>query len=64
MRNDWLFAGSLRARQQAAAIMRLVHSARLNGRELYAYLQDILERRPSQPSRPSSELLPHRWSPA
>lgn len=29
-RNNWLFAGSLRAGQRAAAIMSLIHSARLN----------------------------------
>lgn len=30
-RNNWLFAGSLRAGKRAAAIMSLVISARLNG---------------------------------
>ena len=30
-RNNWLFAGSLRAGKRAAAVMSLVHSARLNG---------------------------------
>lgn len=42
-RNNWLFAGSLRAGKRAAAIMSLVHSARLNGRDPYAYLRDILD---------------------
>jgi transposase len=32
-RNNWLSAGSLRAGKRAAAIMSLVHSARLNGQE-------------------------------
>ena len=32
-RSNWLFAGSLRAGQRAAAIMSLVHSARINGLE-------------------------------
>jgi hypothetical protein len=31
MRNNWLFAGSVRADKRAAAIMSLVHPARLNG---------------------------------
>jgi transposase len=60
-RNNWLFAGSLRAGKRAAAIMSLVHSARLNGRDPYAYLRDVLERLPTHPARRIAELLPHRW---
>ncbi len=41
-RSNWLFAGSLTAVQRAAAVMSLVHSARLNGHNPYAYLRDIL----------------------
>jgi transposase len=61
-RNNWLFAGSLRAGQRAAAIMSLVHSARLNGHEPHAYLKDVLERLPTQPASRIAELLPHRWA--
>ncbi len=60
-RNNWLFAGSLRAGKRAAAVMSLVHSARLNGHEPYAYLKDVLERLPTQPDSRIAELLPHRW---
>jgi len=60
-RNNWLFAGSLRAGKRAAAIMSLVHSARLNGHDPYAYLRDVLERLPTQPASRVQELLPHRW---
>ena len=59
-RSNWLFAGSLRAGQRAAAIMSLVHSARLNGLDPYAYLRDVLERLPTQPASRIDELLPHR----
>jgi hypothetical protein len=38
-RNNWLFAGSLRSGKRAAAIMSLIHSARLNGHDPYAYLR-------------------------
>lgn len=62
-RNNWLFAGSLRAGKRAAAVMSLVHSARLNGHEPYAYLKDVLERLPTQPASRVQELLPHRWQP-
>ena len=62
-RSNWLFAGSLRAGQRAAAVMSLVHSAKINGHDPYAYLKDVLERLPSQPASRVEELLPHRWTP-
>ena len=62
-RNNWLFAGSLRAGKRAAAVMSLVHSARLNGHDPYAYLKDVLERLPTQPASRVRELLPHCWQP-
>jgi transposase len=62
-RGNWLFAGSLRAGKRAAAIMSLVHSARLNGLQPHAYLKDVLERLPTQPASRIGELLPHRWKP-
>jgi len=63
-RSNWLFAGSLRAGKRAAAVMSLVHSARLNGHDPYAYLKDVLERLPTQPASRIEDLLPHRWQPA
>lgn len=62
--DNWLFAGSLRAGKRAAAIMSLVHSARLNGHDPYAYLRETLERLPTQPASWIAELLPHRWNSA
>jgi len=63
-RANWLFSGSLRAGKRAAAIMSLLHSARINGHEPYAYFKDVLERLPTHPASRIDELLPHRWSPA
>lgn len=63
-RSNWLFAGSLRAGQRAAAVMSLIHSARLNGHDAYAYLKDVLARLPATPIRRIGELLPHRWRPS
>jgi transposase len=63
-RNNWLFAGSLRAGRRAAAIMSLLHSARLNAHEPHAYLKDVFERLPNQPASRIGELLPHRWNAA
>ena len=62
-RSNWLFAGSLRAGQKAAAIMSLIQSARLNGHDPYAYLKDVFTRLPTQPMSRIEELLPHRWAP-
>ena len=63
-RQNWLFAGSLRGGKRAAAIMSLVHSAKLNGHDPYAYIRDVLERLPTQPASRIGELLPHLWQPA
>lgn len=59
-RNNWLFAGSLRAGQRAAAVMSLIQSAKLNGHDPYAYLKDVLARLPTQKNSQIDELLPHR----
>ena len=60
-RANWLFAGSLRAGQRAAAVMSLVQSARMNGHDPYAYLKDVLTRLPTHRASRVGELLPHRW---
>ncbi len=62
-RQNWLFAGSLRAGKRAAAVMSLVHSAKLNGHDPYGYLKDVLARLPTQPASRIGKLLPHRWRP-
>jgi len=63
-RSNWLFAGSLRAGQRAAAIMSLIRSAQLNGHDPYAYLKDVLTRLPTHQADDIAQLLPHRWTPA
>jgi transposase len=63
-RANWLFAGSLRAGKRAAAVMSLVHSARINGHNPYVYLKDVLERLPTHSASRIEELLPHRWTAA
>jgi transposase len=62
-RNNWLFAGSLRAGQRAAAVMSLIQSSKLNGHDPYAYLKDVLARLPTHKNNQIEELLPHRWQP-
>ena len=63
-RSNWLFAGSLRVGQRAAAVMSLMQSAKLNGLDPHAYLKDVLQRLPTHKMRLVAELLPHRWQPA
>ena len=63
-RNNWLFAGSLRAGQRAAAVMSLIQSAKLNGHDPYAYMKDVLSRLPTHRASQVGELLPHRWKSA
>lgn len=60
-RSNWMFAGSLRAGQRAAAVMSLIQSAKLNGHDPYAYLKDVLARLPTQKNSQIDQLLPHRW---
>jgi hypothetical protein len=45
-------------------VISLIHSAKLNGLDPYAYLRDVLERLPTQPAYRIGELLPHRWAPS
>ena len=63
-RSNWLFAGSLRSGERAAAIMSLIQSARMNGHDPYAYLTDVLTRLPTQRASEIEQLLPHQWTPA
>lgn len=62
-RNNWLFAGSLRAGKRGAAVKSLIQSAKLNGHDPFAYLKDVLTRLPPHLASQIYELLPHRWRP-
>ena len=44
--------------------MSLLHSARINGHDPYAYFEDVLERLPTHPASRIDELLPHHWAAA
>ena len=58
-RNNWLFAGSVRAGQRAANIMTLVQSAKINDVDPQAYLRDVLEQLPTAKRSGLQNLLPH-----
>jgi hypothetical protein len=59
-KKNWLFAGSERAGQRAAAIQSLLATAKLNGLEPLAWLTDTLEKLPTWPKSRLDELLPLR----
>ena len=63
-RKAWLFIGSQLAGERAAMVMSLLQSAKLNGRDPYAYLKDVLMRLPMLPNSRLEDLRPHRWRPA
>ncbi len=60
-RKAWLFAGSELAGQRAAIVMSLVQSAKINGHDPHAYLNDVLTRLPTHLNSRIDELLPHNW---
>ncbi|MBP2264245.1 hypothetical protein J3B00_005050 [Pseudomonas sp. BP8] len=41
--------------------MSLIQSPRMNGHDPYAYLKDVLTRRPTQRSSEITDLLPQNW---
>ena len=57
-KKNWLFVGSVRAGQRAAAIQSLLGTAKLNGLDPARWLQDTLEKLPTWPNRRIDELLP------
>ncbi|MBK6757830.1 MAG: transposase [Moraxellaceae bacterium] len=59
-KKNWLFAGSERAGQRAAAIQSLLATAKLNGLEPLAWLTDTLENYPRGQKSRLDELLPLR----
>jgi transposase len=61
-RSNWLFAGSLKSGQRAAAVITLIQCAKLNWQYSYVYLKDVLTRLPTQINNAISELLPHNWT--
>ena len=63
-RLNWLFAGSERAGQRAAAIMSLLATAKVNGHDPHAWLTDVLTRLPTTRDRDIGTLLPTSWQPA
>jgi transposase len=60
-RKAWLFAGSDRGGERAAAIYTLIGTARLNDVDPQAWLADALRRIADHPVQRLHELLPWNW---
>jgi transposase len=63
-RKSWLFAGSDRGGQRAAAMYSLIVTAKMNDIDPQAWLADVLTRIAGHPASRLDELLPWNWRPA
>ena len=61
-RKSWLFAGSERGGQRAAAMYSLIGTAKLNGIDPQASLADVIARISDMPVSRLHELLPWHWN--
>jgi transposase len=61
-RKAWLFAGSDRGGERAAAIYSLIMTAKLNNVDPRAWLADVLRRINDHPASHLHELLPWNWT--
>ena len=60
-RKAWLFAGSDRGGDRAAAMYSLIVTAKLNDVDPQAWLADVLARIATHPNSRIDELLPWNW---
>ena len=60
-RKSWLFAGSDRGGERAAAMYSLIVTAKMNGIDPQAWLADVLARIAGHPASRLDELLPWNW---
>jgi len=60
-RKSWLFAGSERGAERAAAMTTLIATAKLNEVDPLAWLADVLARIAGMPQSRLAELLPWEW---
>jgi transposase len=62
-RRSWLFAGSDRGGERAAAMYSLIATCKLNDVDPRAWLADVLGRMADHPASRLKELLPWNWAP-
>ena len=62
-RKAWLFCGSDRGGERAAAMYSLIVTAKMNDVDPQAWLADVLSRIATHPAHRLDELLPWNWTP-
>ena len=62
-RKSWLFCGSDRGGERAAAMYSLIVSAKMNDVDPQAWLAEVLARIAMDPAHRLNELLPWNWTP-
>src|ERR1700734_2790575 len=62
-RKSWLFCGSDRGGERAAAMYSLIVTAKMNDVDPQAWLADVLSRIAMYPAHPLDDLLPWTWTP-
>ena len=62
-RKSWMFCGSDRGGQRAAAMYSLIVTAKMNDVDPQAWLADVLARIATHPAHRLDELLPWKWTP-
>jgi len=62
-RKSWMFCGSDRGGQRAAAMYSLIVTAKMNDVDPQAWLADVLARIATHPAHRLEELLPWNWTP-
>ena len=62
-RKSWLFCGSDRGGQRAAAMYSLIVTCKMNRVDPQAWLTDVLSRIAEHPAHRLNELLPWNWKP-
>ena len=63
-RKSWLFRGSDRGGERAAAMYSLIVTAKMNGVDPQTWLADVLTRIAAHPAHRLDELLPWNWRPS
>jgi transposase len=63
-RKSWMFCGSDRGGQRAAALYSLIVTCKMNDIDPQAWLADVLARIATHPAHRLDELLPWNWKPA
>ena len=62
-KKNWTFAGSHEGGKTAAILYSLIETAKLNNKNPYDYLTDVLSRISDHKMKDLHELLPWNWTP-